>query len=177
MAKPSSVDPVKLFVVTIHSELQAVQRAIDELKKTWGGVDYTSPDYPFVCTDYYENEMGAGLLRRFYSFRELIPPDRIVEVKLDSNRIEDELAQDGKRTVNLDPGYIDTYKVVLPSMKFGGQKVYLREGVYADMTLVMYKGKWQSFAWGFPDFKSGSYDSVLSHIRSLFKEQRKRPHA
>jgi hypothetical protein len=90
-----------------------------------------------------------------------------------ANGIEQEFASRGNRTVNLDPGYLDYYKVVLASAKFGGQKIYMRDGIYADMTLIHFKGKWESFAWGFPDFKSGIYDEVLSTIRNLYKAQAK----
>jgi len=60
---------------------------------------------------------------------------------------------------------------VLASVKFGGQKVYLHNGIYADMTLVVYRGKWEAFQWGFPDFKSGLYDQTLFEIRDLYKSQ------
>lgn len=141
------------------------------MQERWGETDLVSADFPFHETTYYEPEMGPGLMRRVYSFRELIPPDRIVEIKLATNNIEDRCRGESGRQVNLDPGYLDTYKVVLASAKCGGQKVYLRDGIYADMTLFRYKGKWEFFAWGFPDFKSGKYDAVLNSIRDLYKKQ------
>lgn len=145
--------------------------AIRQFQVEWGDTDFVSEDFPFDETNYYEQEMGPGLRRRFYSFQELISPDLIVEAKLHCNVLEEQFTREGKRVVNLDAGYLDTYKVVLASAKFGGQKIYLRDGIYADMTLTMYKGKWESFVWGFPDFKSRKYDAVLSRIRDLYKEQ------
>jgi Domain of unknown function (DUF4416) len=171
MAQPVSVLPVKLFVAALYRESPVLEEAISLLRQTWGDTDFISQDFRFEATDYYEEEMGKDLFRRFYSFRKLISPDQIVECKLHSNEIEQTFANNGMRRINLDPGYIDYYKLVLASAKFGGQKIYLREGIYGDMTLVMYKGKWESFTWGFPDFKSGSYDGVLSTIRNLYKTQ------
>jgi hypothetical protein len=171
MGRPASPSPVKLFVVSLHRDLSILDNAIDQFKAEWGNTDFESEDFVFDETDYYETEMGSGLRRRFYSFAHLISPDRIVEAKLHCNRIEDQSLRDGHRQVNLDAGYLDTYKVILASAKFGGQKIYLREGIYADMTLTMYKGKWESFVWGFPDFKSGKYDQVLRQIRELYKIQ------
>ncbi|NIR15998.1 MAG: DUF4416 family protein, partial [Desulfobacterales bacterium] len=55
---------------------------------------------------YYAKEMGWPLHRRFVSFEPLIRPLRIVEIKLTTNRIENENLQDGKRQINIDPGYI-----------------------------------------------------------------------
>jgi hypothetical protein len=171
MASPVQATPVKLFVVTLHSDRKLLDSALNQFKVEWGDTDFQSEDFEFDETNYYEQEMGKGLHRRFYSFQELISPDRIVEAKLHCNVIEEELMVDGKRRVNLDAGYLDTYKVVLASAKFGGQKIYLRDGIYADMTLTMYKGKWESFIWGFPDFKSRKYDDVLCKIRDLYKDQ------
>lgn len=173
MAHPVAVPLVKLFVVTLHHDSALVESAIEQMRNRWGVTDFISPDFPFVATDYYEQEMGSGLLRRFYSFARLISPEEIVECKLQTNEIEQSLAASDLRKVNLDPGYLDYFKLVLASAKYGGQKIYLREGIYADMTLVMYKGKWESFAWGFPDFKSGMYDEALSTIRNLYKAQAK----
>jgi hypothetical protein len=171
MGRPTSPSPVKLFVVSLHREASILEGAIHQFKAEWGETDFESEDFVFDETDYYEPEMGSGLHRRFYSFAQLISPDRIVEAKLHCNRIEDQSLRGGHRQVNLDAGYLDTYKLILASAKFGGQKIYLREGIYADMTLTMYKGKWESFVWGFPDFKSGKYDKVLKTIRDLYKTQ------
>ena len=171
MAHTSEVPPVKLFVVTLHSPSAPLKNAISEMKDKWGDTDFESEDFPFEVTDYYKVEMGEGLQRRFYSFRNLIAPEQIVDAKLFTNALEEKYRSPAGRTLNLDPGCLDFYKVMLASAKFGGQKIHIRSGIYADMTLVMYKGKWESFAWGFPDFKSGTYDSVLSRIRELYKVQ------
>ena len=174
MAHTSAPSPVKLFVISLHRDTSLLQSAINQFKGEWGETDFESEDFVFNETDYYEPEMGAGLLRRFYSFERLISPDRIVEAKLHCNLIEEQFLQEGRRQVNLDAGYLDTYKVILASAKFGGQKIYLREGIYADLTLTMYKGKWESFVWGFPDFKSGKYDEALRRIRDLLKAQNRK---
>jgi len=171
MAQPVSPTPVKLFVVTLHRDPEALSGAIAELQHHWGFTDFVSEDFPFDFTDYYEAEMGKDLARRFYSFERLITPDQLVEAKLFCNELEGKYRGEKGRAVNLDPGYVDHFKLVLASAKFGGQKVYLRDGIYADMTLVMFKGKWESFNWGFPDFKSRRYDDALCKIRDLYKRQ------
>ena len=169
MASPAAPAFVKLFVITLHNDISILDASMRAFEVEWGETDFISEDFDFDETNYYEPEMGPSLKRRFYSFRDLLSPDRIVEAKLHCNVIEEQFLQDGKRRVNLDAGYLDTYKVVLASAKFGGQKIYLRDGIYADMTLTMYKGKWESFLWGFPDFKSRKYDDVLCKIRDLYK--------
>lgn len=163
------VAPVKLFVVTLHSDPAVLQSASSDMIDAFGPSDWQSEDFPFDVTNYYENEMGKGLLRKFYSFQKLIMPDEIAEIKILTNELENKYRNEKGRRINLDPGYLDTYKVVLASTKFGGQKIYVGKGIYADMSLVMYKGQWESFAWGFPDFKSRRYDAVLSKIRDLYK--------
>lgn len=171
MASTGPATPVKLFVATLHAPDAPLHQAIGSLTERWGEIDFMSEDFPFQATNYYEAEMGNTLLRRFYSFAKLIGPEEIVAAKLFTNSVEDRFRKNDGRTINLDPGYLDFYKVVLASVKFGGQKIYLQNGIYADMTLVMFKGKLESFAWGFPDFKSGAYDAVLFAIRDLYKAQ------
>ena len=171
MAQPFPASPVKLFVVTLHRDEGILNEAISLVKAEFGELDFVSEDFLFEVTNYYQAEMGERLLRRFCSFERLIQPDQIVHAKLFTNRVEEKYLDGSQRRINLDPGYLDYYKVVLASAKQGGQKIYLREGIYADMTLVLYKKKWESFDWSFPDFKSGVYDTVLSKIRDLYKSQ------
>jgi hypothetical protein len=118
--------------------------------------------------------MGDGLLRVFVSYRELVDPGVLAGSKLFTDELEKELAaEDGRRRINLDPGLLDYQKVVLASFKFGGQKIYLGRGIWADLTLYYRKGGWSAFEWTFPDFKLGLYDKILLEIRALFKQGRK----
>ena len=117
--------------------------------------------------------MGTDLVRSLVSFREPVPPHAIGRIKLETNKIEDELAEGGCRTINLDPGYLDYQKVVLASMKFGGQKICIQEGVYTDLTLYYRKGSFDTFPWTFPDFKDNTYHPALLEIRRLYKDNLK----
>ena len=161
--------PVKLFAGVIFARGELLNAFESEIERRLGPIESRSTLYDFDVTDYYEDEMGPGLKRVFYSFRQLIDPGKIVEVKLGANEIEEAFRRDGKRTVNIDPGYMDFYKIVLVSGKFMGQKIYLGKGVYADPTLYYDKG-WKPYDWGFPDFKVGTYDDFFSGVRRAYKE-------
>jgi hypothetical protein len=167
--KPQPPKPVKLFIGVLFSDEAKLEQARKLCEQEFGPLDWTSPDFPFDVTDYYCAEMGTGIVRRFWSFATLIQPDELPAVKLTTNRIEDELAVDGRRKVNLDPGYLDYDKVVLASAKYCGQKIYLRDGIYADLTLHYEKGHYYPYPWSFPDFKSGRYERAFLRIRELYK--------
>jgi len=117
--------------------------------------------------------MGENIKRIFYSFKKLITPDEIIGIKLKTWEIEKSLMKDGKRKVNIDPGYMDYFKVVLASFKPGGYKIYLGKGVYADITLWYEKGKFKPLLTAFPDFKSNIYEKTFLKIRERFKKNLK----
>jgi hypothetical protein len=112
--------------------------------------------------------------RLLSEFGRLVPPDILSEAKLRCNEIEDRLSDAGGRRVNLDIGYLDHNKIVLGSVKQAGQKIFLRDGVYADLA-----GRYQPFEWTFPDFRDGRYDSEFSAMCRIYLEQlrarRRRP--
>ena len=172
--KPSPPNPVKLFIGVLYSDAERLQAARSRCEEVFGAIDYASSDYPFDVTDYYRGEMGWPIRRVFWSFAGLINPDELPRVKLTTNAIEDELAVDGGRRVNLDPGYLDYDKAVLASAKYNGQKIYLADGIYADLTLRYEKGHFYPYPWSFPDFKSGIYEKTFLRIRELYKGQMKR---
>lgn len=159
-----------MILGVIFSDPGLLGRLEEHLERHFGPIEARSDAFDFGETDYYRDEMGEGLKRIFYSFSVLIDPARIVDIKIESNRIESEFAPDGRRRVNIDPGYMDFYKLVLASAKFQGQKVYLGKGVYADPTLYYDKG-WKSCDWSFPDFKSGRYDEFLTGVRRSYKNK------
>jgi hypothetical protein len=168
MSGLSKPRPVKLFIGVIFSGDAPPERLETELERRFGPVEMRSPVFDFDVTDYYGEEMGEALKRVFYAFRDLIDPGAIVDIKLAANEIEGLFVKAGKRTVNIDPGYLDFYKIILVSGKFLGQKIYLGKGVYADPTLYYDKG-WKPYDWGFPDFKGGTYYEFFTEARIAYK--------
>jgi hypothetical protein len=171
--RPSAPDAVKLFIGVLYSDEALLGKAQEALMERFGPVDFVSEPIPFDMTDYYQDEMGGPIQRKFLSFQELIDPGRLAEIKMTTNRIEEELAVNGRRKVNLDCGYMDVCKVVLASAKYNGQKIYLGQGIYADPTLHYEKGHFSPYPWSFPDFKTGRYERFFLRIRELFKAGRK----
>jgi hypothetical protein len=169
MSKPEKPLPVKLLAGVLTGRLELLEPAALALTEAFGPIDYRSRPVPFDVTNYYEAEMGPNIQRVFFSFENLILPDQLPSVKLKTDAIEERFAENGKRKVNIDPGYMDYHKVVLASNKYGSQKVYLSEGVWADITLHYTKGRFLPHDWSFPDFKKGLYEPFFLEIRTRYK--------
>ncbi len=173
MAPPVPVEPVKYFVAVLWADPESLATACERLITEWGALDFVGQDYPFTITNYYEPEMGPALHRRLVAFAALQSPEMLRPAKLRTNAIEDESAAHGRRRANLDIGYLDHNKIVLGSLKAAGQKIYLGDGVYADLVARWRDGRYQPFEWTFPDFRDGRYDEELGQLRRLYLAQRK----
>ena len=169
--KPVPIIPVKYFVGALFSSEQLLKNAIKSLEAEFGIFDIESGTFPFTGTDYYDNEMGIPIFRKFYSFNDLKSPGFLSEAKQISNEIELILAVNGRRKVNLDIGYLDYDKVVLASAKYGIHKIYLDQGIYADMALHYEKGDFIPYSWAFMDFRSGDYYPFFLKVRRKYKSQ------
>jgi hypothetical protein len=174
MAIPQSPLPVKLIVAALYSDEDRLSQARARMSEKFGAIDFTSQPFAFEATNYYAPEMGSPILRRFYAFEQLISPGELAAIKIATNAFEDELAMSGQRQVNLDPGYLDPDKFVLASAKYNGQKIYLADGIWADLTLHYEKGHFSAYPWSFPDFRSGAYEKAFLRMREIYKSQLKR---
>ncbi len=163
--------PVKLLIAILYAPGSNLDEVLDVLSKEFGPHDMVSSPYPFDVTNYYEPEMGANLERVIVGFENLVPPEDILPIKLRCNELEEKWLKDGGRSVNIDPGYIDFFKLVLASNKPSGKKLAIGRGVWLDLNLIYEKGKWIDLPWTFPDFKSGRYDEFLNRLRRRYKEQ------
>jgi hypothetical protein len=163
------VAPVALFCGVIGSDSVLMDTAAEKLCTNYGSIDIISELIPFDGSDYYADEMGDTLFRRFYSFTDLIKPDLIVGVKLATQNIEDEYSVElgGKmrRRVNLDPGYIAPSRLVLATTKDFSHRIYLKDGIYAEVTLGFSKQGCRYFDWTYPDFKNERYQKFFFRVR------------
>lgn len=162
---------VKLIIAFLYSNEELFESVKNSCENVWGDCDFVSEKYDFNMTDYYQNEMGASLLRRFISFEKLIHPDELAEIKILCNLIEKQYSQENNRQINIDPGYMDRDKLVLASVKYGRQKISIGKNIWADPVLYYYKKNFQAMDWTFPDFKTQRYDNELKLIRNLYKKK------
>jgi hypothetical protein len=123
----------------------------------------------FNATDYYAAEMGPKLKRIFLSFARPAALDGIWKTKLRTNRIEKKFSLNGRRTVNIDPGYVDLSKMVLFSTKDYSHRPYLAKGIFAEVTLYYREGTFRTWPWTYPDYRQDSYIDIFNHIREMHK--------
>lgn len=163
--------PVKLIVPMLSARIESFSRAESALAEHYGPLDCVSADLPFTYTDYYTPELGHGILRRFVAASGLIDPGELASIKVWTNDLEDSLREGGRRTVNLDPGYICGGKLVLATTKDQAHRVYLGQGIYAEVTLQYRRGAYRTLPWTYPDYASAEYHAVFTAIRSAYMAQ------
>lgn len=172
MAKPHFPEPI-LPLVGILSAAPCPSVVRTELEALFGKCLRASPLYAFTATDYYAAEMGADLKRQFLAFAPS-EADRLVRWKLATNAIEEGHAPEGRRSVNIDPGYLDYGGYVQPSASPRPHRIYLGEGIWAQQTLAYRGGRWEALPWTFPDFRASHYHGFFSECRALLRELRQR---
>lgn len=160
--------PVKLIIGVLAKDGEWLTKAREELAKVFGRSDLESPVIPFGFSDYYASEMGEGLLRRWVGFESLVMPDGLAGIKLKTNLIEREWTREGKRPVNLDPGYVNDSRLVLATTKDFAHRIYLGSGIYAETTLIYKEGAFRALDWTYPDYKSEVATNFLNQARALY---------
>ncbi len=164
------MQPVQYFFGILFSPLVSPSNIASIIADAFGPLDDLSDEFPFDSSNYYAPEIGENLKRLFISLKNTKNPSDLAEFKKNSITLEREFFTDkGKRLVNIDPGYLDSTKIVLASTKFGGHKIMLNHTICADMVLDFYKGSFRSFDWTFPDFKSGAYFEYFGKLRDLYQ--------
>lgn len=173
MSKPTQALPVKLIFSIFAPVCDLINDTIKRLAVLYGQPDYVSGQMPFDYTDYYAPEMGEALVRRFLSVEKLIRPESLPDIKLATNEIEEESLRDRQRQINIDPGYLSQAHLILATGKGYTHRPYLRDGIYADLTLIYQGKKFCALPWTYPDYADEKQLLMLSAIRSRYLLQLK----
>ncbi|MGE0680045.1 MAG: DUF4416 family protein [Candidatus Binatia bacterium] len=175
MGTPTPPQPAKLLIALLSADPKLFTITIEQLQRRYGLIDLKSKIFPWHATNYYREEMGDALLRQFVSFAELIFPEDLIRIKLETNALEftlaDATAPQSLRRVNLDPGYLDVAKLVLASTKNQAHRLYLSQGIYGEATLLYHHKAFHPFIYTYEDYCWPETHAFLQQVRKRYLEQ------
>jgi hypothetical protein len=151
----------------LHDRLRARLGSLEEPGEVYRFSDYSS---------YYDDELGGPVWKYLVGAGELAPADRIVGLKLMAEELQESYARrrsDGTfaRTVNIDPGYINGWQVVLATVKNHSHRIYLAGGIFGEVTLIFREGRFEPLPWTYPDYRSDPVLAYLTELRSIYRRQ------
>jgi hypothetical protein len=168
MSTPQPAQPAKLIIGIFLREKGLFPEVAGRMEDCFGLLDVVSAWMPFDYTPYYREEMGAPLFRRMTAFKRLIAQERLPDIKLATNGLEAQYSANGRRQVNIDPGYVLRERVVLATGKNFSHRIYLRDGIYADLTLVYRQGDFRRLPWTYPDYADRTLRRFLCSVRDRY---------
>lgn len=162
------VDPSLLVVAVFSRHRAALDWAQDRLSWAYGPVARASSDFSFHHTGYYREQMGPDLIKRLVIFQRLVAVDSLPDIKHFTNRLEVEgtlLDWPETRPLNIDPGLLELGKFLLATTKDKDHRIYLRDGIFAEVTLRFQDKEYHPWPWTYADYRE-------PHVRQFLKEAR-----
>ena len=169
-------EPEKLIMGVIFCEDAILEEAMSLLKERFGECDAVCEEFSFSeeFSTYYDEELGGKGRRRIYSFGELVDPAQQAEIKEFTNELEKRFSDgEGNRKINLDPGFINHGRLMLPTTKAAGFRIPLARGIHTELTLFFARGAWHKFPWSYRDYQSEKVQKFLTRVRKKYLSQRK----
>lgn len=172
MGKTRTPAKVKLIVGLLGRDREILKIAREILKARFGPEEEVMEPIPFTWTRFYAAEVGESPWRTFVSYEDWIEREFLVDAKLATNRMEEDLSREDLRPVNLDPGYLTLGQLFLASTKDQRWRVYVRDGIFVEPTLYFQDGQFHSFPWTYRDYQSQEYRDYMARARSKLAYQR-----
>lgn len=169
MKKSSPVEATQLFVGALYSKPDFFITVRERLKMNFGDIVMESPEINYTHSDYYRDELGWPLTRKFIFFGNKIDPLSLPDIKHSTNTLEEALASSGNRNINIDPGYMTLSKVVLASTKNYSHRLYIGKGIFAELTLVHVKGRYRPHLFTYRDYASDECAQIFAAARKFLR--------
>ncbi|MBN1997268.1 DUF4416 family protein [candidate division KSB1 bacterium] len=168
MGKPTIAKKTALICAVCYCPDVVIDAVHHTLEELFGPVALSTDPFPFLYTHYYEKEMGENLYKKFLCFQRLIEPMDIVNIKLETNDLEEKFAISQRRQVNLDPGYMEIPKLILATTKNFSHRIYLGKGIYGDIQLVWRHGRFHVNPWTYPDYQEKINLEFFTRVREWY---------
>ncbi len=173
MSQPEAAQPAKLVIGIFSAQTALIAEAAHDLAGCFGAIDVVSSWFDFDFTDYYDLEMGRPLRRRLLVFRQPVAQTSLADIKCRTNALERHFCREGRRRVNIDPGYLLKERFVLATGKNYTHRIYLGRGIYADLTLIYQEGGYRPLPWTYPDYADAAMRDFLLLVRRRFDAELK----
>ncbi|KJR41324.1 GTP-binding protein [Candidatus Magnetoovum chiemensis] len=173
MGRPAEPEQALLFAGLLYADVNIFKTVVPILEKTFGTIYLLSDELRWNYSNYYADELGQTIMRRFAIFKTIISANEIVQLKLRSNDIEASSSINGKRTVNIDPGYITSAKIVLATTKNYSHRIYLNDGIYGEVTLYYKHNNYVPHIFTYADYKEDDTIAFLIKGRNYLKSAAK----
>lgn len=174
MAETKPFAPAKLICGIIAAADNIFDIAKTSLCQLYGPIDLESSNFNFDYTDYYDKQIGGPLQRQFLSFRNLVLPEQLSSIKLQTNQLEEDIRlENGSETriVNLDPGLLNGSSLVMATAKDFAHRIPLQQGIYAHLELLFGKDEVRTLDWTYPDFRTEQYHAFFLDVRNIYLRQ------
>jgi len=173
MARVQEPDKGRQVVSVIYSSMDALADALKALERRFGPVQYETLEITCQKSDMYREEMGEGLLRRFFSFEKMVSREDLADIKKICHKVEPDFADHIQgydfRAVNIDPGILTTCNLVMASHREYNHRIYLKDGVFAEVALIFAKGEFRRLPWTHPDFCDTEAIDFFTRVRNSFE--------
>lgn len=162
--------PVSLIAGLLVASPDLLAEVHAELSAAFGAIRLASDAWRWTATNYYAAEMGDDIWRQFVAFTRPVDPGSLAAIKLRTNAMEQRWRTARGRQVNIDPGYVAPLKLVLATTKDAAHRVYLADGIHAEVTLVYERGTFRARAHTYPDYAAPEATAFFNRVRSLSRE-------
>ncbi len=173
MGEIKTPKPALLLIAVSSRYDEALTWTEQRTSSEFGPLRQKSDAFDFTETDYYQATMGTKLKKQFLVFDKLIDPADLPQIKHATNAMEEEYARlhdhAESRPLNLDPGYLTLAKLVLASTKDHSHRIYMADGIYAEVTLNYRRKGWQSSDWTYPDYQRDDFQEFFTRCRQTLR--------
>ncbi len=159
-----------IFCGLLYSNKDYRDKAISELVDVFGNIKLYSNTFSFSdFTDYYDNEIGKDIIREWILFENIDNGENFYEKKLMSIEIEKKFTINNNRNINIDPGRICLSNMQLLTTKNYSHRIYMGEGIYAEVTFIFTKNGIKFLDWTYPDYKTDIAKDFFLKSRNFLK--------
>ena len=165
MAKLRQADSGIIFASCIYNEAAF---SLERLKELWNSryclAGFEEPSFN-PSLSYYSKEMGENIKRVLLWADGAYPREELVEGKLWADSFEQESSIEGARVVNIDIGIILKEQMLLSTSKPYSHRIFLRDGVWAELNYIFENKTYRFLPWTYPDYQCEQKVALFNSLR------------